>query len=276
MTVHDTIALDFPEYCPPGNPLYFRVALPRSIRQADRIIAVSRRVKQDILRHVPVSPEKIKVIYHGIDTRFRDRVPAERLNEVRHRYGLPEKLILSVGNIEPKKNIGRLIDAYLEVVRQSRIPHSLVLAGQFAWKYGDVQQKVAGHGDRIVCPGYIAPSDLPAVYRLAGLFVFPSLYEGFGLPPLEAMACGTPTVVYGAGALPEITAGHAMTVDPLSVESIGRAIHVMLHEPSLRKRLTESGREHVRRFRWETAWRETAELYCSLYREYQGELRTKS
>jgi glycosyltransferase involved in cell wall biosynthesis len=167
-------------------------------------------------------------------------------------------------------NISRLIDAYLDIVRQSRISHSLVLAGRFAWKSGDVRQKIARCQDRrILCPGYIAQSDLPAVYTLADLFVFPSLYEGFGLPPLEAMACGTPAIVSNAGALPEITAGHALTVDPLSVESIGRAICDMLHEPALRNRLIASGWKHAGRFQWKTAWQETSGLYDSLYRNYQ-------
>jgi glycosyltransferase involved in cell wall biosynthesis len=267
VTVHDTIALDFPAYCPPGNPLYFRMAMPRSIRQASQIVAVSHTVKRDILRHFSISPDKIEVIYHGIDDRFKERVKEEKLSEVRQKYGLPEKFILFVGNMEPKKNISRLIDAYLDTVRQSRIPHSLVLAGRFAWKSGDVRQKTARCQDRRThCPGYIAQIALPAVYTLADLFVFPSLYEGFGLPPLEAMACGVPVIVSNAGALPEITAGHALTVDPLSVESVGRAIYDMLHEPSLRNRFIASGRKHAGTFQWETAWRKTAGLYESLYR----------
>jgi glycosyltransferase involved in cell wall biosynthesis len=265
VTVHDTIALDYPEYCPPGNSSYFRIAMPRSIRRASRIIAVSHTVKRDILRHFSISPEKIEVIYHGIDAMFSKGVKEEKLNEVRRKYHLPEKFILFVGNIEPKKNIPRLTDAYLDVVRQSRIPHSLVIAGRYAWKYRDVQQKIVGCKDRqIHCPGYVAPSDLPAVYALADLFVFPSLYEGFGLPPLEAMACGTPAIVSDSGALPEITGGHALQVDPRSTESIGRAIYDMLHDPSLQNRFIEPGRRHVRRFQWETAWRKTSNLYLNL------------
>ncbi|MDR2763922.1 MAG: glycosyltransferase family 4 protein [Tannerella sp.] len=270
VTVHDTIALDFPEYCPPGNSSYFRIALPRSVRQATKIIAVSHTVKCDILRHFSVNPDKIEVIYHGIDDRFKKRVTEKKLSEVRRKYDLPEKFILFVGNIEPKKNISRLIDACLDVFRQSRIPHSLVVAGRFTWKSQNVQKKIARCKDRrILCTGYIDSSDLPAVYTLADLFVFPSLYEGFGLPPLEAMACGTPVIVSGAGALPEITAGHALTVDPLSVESVGEAIYRMLHEPSLRSRFIESGRQHACGFQWETAWRKTAGLYDSVYRKYE-------
>jgi glycosyltransferase involved in cell wall biosynthesis len=270
VTVHDTIALDFPEYCPPGNAAYFRIALRRSVRQANRIIAVSHTVKRDILRHFSVDPDRIEVIYHGIDDRFKAGVKEEKLNEVRRKYALPEKFILFVGNLEPKKNISRLIDAFGDVVRQSRIPHSLVLAGRLAWKSGDVRQKIARSQDqRILCLGYIAQSDLPAVYTLADLFVFPSLYEGFGLPPLEAMACGAPVIVSGAGALPEITSGHALTVNPHSVDSISRAIYGLLHDPSLRNRFVESGRIHAGRFRWETAWQKTSGLYDSLYRNDQ-------
>jgi glycosyltransferase involved in cell wall biosynthesis len=271
VTVHDTIAPDFPEYCSTANRVYFRIALPRSIGNATKIIAVSETVKRDLLRRFPVSPEQIEVIYHGLDAIFNEAVTQEKFNEVRQKYGLPEKFILFVGNIEPKKNIARLINAYLDVVRQAGIPHSLVIAGKFAWKYGDVRQKLSEQKDgQIVCPGYIAQSDLPAVYALADLFVFPSLYEGFGLPPLEAMACGTPVIVSSAGALPEISAGHALPVDPLSTDSIGKAMYRMLHEPSLRNRFIETGRLHAHTFRWKKAWQATSGLYYSLYQEFRG------
>ena len=267
LTIHDTIALDFPEYCSFANRAYFRFALPYSINKADRIIAVSHTVKNDILQKFPGCSSKIEVIYHGIDNIFREAPTTEKLREVRQKYGLPEKYILFVGNIEPKKNIARLIEAFRNLVKHSEIPHSLVIAGQFAWKCKDIIQVKKQNDKRIIFPGYIHQSDLPAVYSLADLFVFPSLYEGFGIPPLEAMACGVPAIVSNAGALPEITAGNAFMIDPLSVASIETAMYKLLHENDLRNNFIEKGRIHIEKFNWKTTWEKTAKLYHSLIYE---------
>jgi glycosyltransferase involved in cell wall biosynthesis len=267
VTVHDIIALDFPEYCSCANRTYFRLALPHSINKADRIIAVSHTVKNDILRKFPACASKIEVIYHGIDDIFRETPSVEKLTEVRKKYELPEKYILFVGNIEPKKNIARLIEAFRNLVQQSSIPHSLVIAGQFAWKYGDIMQVKKQNDKRIIFPGYIQQSDLAAVYTLADLFVFPSLYEGFGLPPLEAMACGLPVIASNVGALPETTGGNAFTVNPLSVAAIETAMYKLLHDNNLRTHLVERGRIHVQKFKWKTSWEKTVKLYHSLIYE---------
>jgi glycosyltransferase involved in cell wall biosynthesis len=267
VTIHDTISLDFPEYCPFANRSYFRFALPYSIHRADRIIAVSHTVKKDILRRFPKYSSKIEVVYHGIDDIFNTAPTVDKLTGVRKKYGLPEKYILFVGNIEPKKNVARLIEAFRNLVKHSNTPHSLVIAGQFAWKYGNVMNVKKQKDQRIIFPGYICQSDLPSVYTLADLFVFPSLYEGFGIPPLEAMACGTPAIVSNAGALPETTGGNALMVDPFSVSSIENAMYQLLHENNLRANLVEKGREHVQQFKWKTAWEKTFRLYQSLIYE---------
>jgi glycosyltransferase involved in cell wall biosynthesis len=264
VTIHDLIALDFPGYCSKSSRAYFRFALPHTIHKADKIIAVSHTVKNDILRRFPGYSSKIDVIYHGINDIFKETPIQEKLAEVRKKYTLPEKYILFVGNIEPKKNIARLIKAFKNLTRQSDIPHSLVIAGQFAWRYGDVLKVKKQNEERIIFPGYIHQSDLPAIYTLADLFVFPSLYEGFGLPPLEAMTCGTPVIVSNRGALPETTGGNALMVDPLSVTSIETAIYKLLHENDLRTHFVEKGRIYVQKFRWKTTWEKTAELYHTL------------
>jgi glycosyltransferase involved in cell wall biosynthesis len=267
VTIHDIIALDFPKYCSCANHAYFRLALPYSINKADRIIAVSHTVKNDILRKFPNCSSKIDVIYHGIDDIFREAPSVKKMMEVREKYELPEKYILFVGNIEPKKNVVRLIEAFRNLVQQSCIPHSLVIAGQFAWKYGDIIQVKKQNNKRIIFPGYIHQSDLPAVYTLAELFVFPSLYEGFGIPPLEAMACSIPVIASNAGALPETTGDSAFIVDPLSVASIETAMYKLLHDNNLRTNLVERGRIHVQKFKWKTSWEKTVKLYHSLIYE---------
>jgi len=264
VTIHDIIALDFPEYCSCANRAYFRIALPHSIRKADKIIAVSNTVKNDILRKFPNYSSKIEVIYHGIDDIFRETPSAKKLMEVQQKYKLPEKYILFVGNIEPKKNIARLIEAFKNLSKHSDMPHSLVIAGQFAWKYDDIMKIKRQNDERIIFPGYIEQSDLPALYTLADLFVFPSLYEGFGIPPLESMACGTPVIVSDKGALPETTGGCASIVDPFSVDSITAAMLELLQNQTLRNQFIEKGKQHVQQFKWNRTWAETAKLYHSL------------
>lgn len=265
VTVHDTIALDFPNYCSASNRLYFRFALPHSIRKATRIIAVSQTVKNDIIRRFPSVGDKIDVVYHGISSLFGSDIPEKELERVSAKYRLPEKFILFVGNIEPKKNLVRLIKAYELLRLKSDRKCHLVIAGRFAWKYEDVLQKMRQQTIEGVCfPGYIDTADLPALYQLAHLFVFPSLYEGFGIPPLEAMACGVPAVVSTAGALPEITGGCAYPFDPQSVESIAKALDEVLHNDGLKDSLRKKGRIHAAQFTWEKAWSGTAAVYRSI------------
>jgi len=267
ITVHDIIALDFPEYCSPSNRLYFHFSLPRSIQKATQIIAVSQPVKEDILRKFKINPDKIKVIYPGIDDIYFTAPSEEKLINTQNKYKLPEKFILYVGNIEPKKNILRLIESFESLILKYDIPHSLVVAGRFAWKYGDILQIKKRNEKRILFPGYIEQSDLPALYMLAELFVFPSLYEGFGIPPLESMACGTPVIVSDRGALPETTGGCAFMVDPLSVDSITSAMMELLENQTIRNQLIQKGKEHVQQFKWSRTWFDTTKLYHSLIDE---------
>lgn len=265
ITVHDIIALNYPEYCSTANRLYFNTFLSESILNASRIITMSVTVKNDILSKFNINPDKIEVIYPGIDDIFIRKPGIEDLKKVQKKYQLPEKFILYVGNIEPKKNISRLIEAFESLIHRSDIPHSFVIAGRFAWKYKDILQKITRYQTkRISFPGYIEQADLPALYTLADLFVFPSLYEGFGIPPLESMACGTPVVVSNKGALPETTGGCAFMVDPLSVDSITSGMYKMLQDQTLRNQLIEKGKRHVQQFKWDRTWSETAKLYKSL------------
>jgi glycosyltransferase involved in cell wall biosynthesis len=265
VTVHDIIALKFPEYCSTENYLYFNFFLPRSVQNATKIIAVSHTVKNDILQKFNIDSEKIDVIYLGINDIFRTSPSLEKLAEVKKKYHLPKNFILYVGNIEPKKNIVRLIKSFENLVRHSEIPHSLVIAGKFAWKYGDVlKERRRQDSNRILFPGYINQSDLPALYSLADLFVFPSLYEGFGIPPLEAMASNTPVVCSNGGALAEIAGTSACIVDPLSIDSITKGMKDVLQDSNLQNRLLNQGRQYVKQFTWSKTWSDTVNLYHSL------------
>lgn len=266
LTVHDLIALQYPHYCKRLSSLYFGMSLGRSIRRADRIIAVSQRVREDILGRFPVAPEKISVIHLGVDPMFRPVDDPLRCGAVRRRYGLPDRFLLFVGNIEPKKNLERLLEAFLQFTRRNVSDHKLVIAGQFAWRYDGVIRTLnrLKLTDRVMLLGYVPREELPALYSLADLFVFPSLYEGFGLPPLEAAACGAPVLVSHAGALPEIAGEYARYVDPFSVEDMADGIDKALADGTWRELCRETGPARAASFSWQRTWTETQAVYQSL------------
>lgn len=269
VTVHDLIALEHPESCKTANAFYFNLFLPYSIRRADRIIVPSQSVRKEIEKRFGGSGSKISVIPLGIGEDFRPTDNRERLSAVKRKYGLPEKYLLFVGNLEPKKNLARLVEAYGLLIRARDRGHALVIAGQTGWKCGDVLRTVERWGlkDRVCFPGYVADGDLPAVYAGAEVFVFPSLYEGFGLPPLEAMACGVPVVASDIGALREVTGGHALYADPRSAEALARGLYRMLNDEALRRKCITNGLAWADRFSWKDTWERTKAVYRSLREE---------
>lgn len=265
VTVHDTIALDYPQYCKPTNALYFNLLLKRSIRNATRIIAVSERVKKDILRLCRVPDEKISVIYHGVEEDFIPQRGVEA-EFVRQKWGLPRQYILFVGNIEPKKNLDTLVRAF--AILRPKLPegYKLVIAGQWGWKYDSLLSTIerAGVREHVVLTGYIPACDLPAVYSLAELFVFPSLYEGFGIPPLEAMACGTPVLLSPGGALQEIYPDFCAFADPRSPSEWAVRMEACLTGSGWRARCRQQGLAYAGRFTWERAWEQTLRIYTAI------------
>lgn len=263
LTVHDLIALDYPEFCSNENAAYFGLFLPRSIRKATKIIAVSETVRQDIIRKLHIDADKIEVVHHGVEKIFRKVTCDTALTRVRIKYHLPEKFMLFVGNLEPKKNLERLIDAYITLRKNTSITHKLVIVGQEGWKFEGIFKKIreAGITGDILCTGYADRNDLPAIYSMAALFVFPSLYEGFGLPVLEAMACGTPVLIADRGALPEIAGTGFPRVDPLSVQDISAKIYGYLTNENLLQSCAQYGIERARLFSWEKAAGKTLEIY---------------
>jgi len=265
-TIHDLISIDFPQYCKNETALYYGLCLPRTVRKAKKIIAVSDTVKRDILRHFSVHPDKIEVIYHGVERIFRKIACAERLDRVVVKYKLPSQFLLYVGNLEPKKNIGRIIEAYTRIREHAGIRQKLVIAGRKGWKYDDIFQMVKQHRmeEDVIFTGYVEREDLPCLYSLADLLVFPSLYEGFGLPVLEAMACGLPVLVSDRGALPEIAGDVYPRVDPYDVDDIARKILVFLGNEELRERNIAYGYKRVNAFSWEKAADATLAVYDKL------------
>ncbi len=263
LTIHDLISIEFPKLCQIGSAIYFKLFLGRSIKKTNKIIAVSHQVKKDIIKKYSISNEKIEVIYHGINPRFKKISEMYRLNKVTSMYKLPSNYILFVGNIEPKKNLERLIQAFYNLVVKKGISHKLVIAGKRGWKYSGVFKTVRRlkMTEKIIFTGYVPEMDLPALYSMADLFVFPSLYEGFGLPPLEAMACEVPVLVSDKGALPEVTGGNAYTINPYSINAIENGIYTMLMDHDLRKKYILAGKKWIKGFTWGETARKTLDLY---------------
>jgi glycosyltransferase involved in cell wall biosynthesis len=208
----------------------------------------------------------VTVVPAGVDSKFSRVRDSAKLDEVRTRYGLPPQFVLSVGTLEPRKNFVGLISAFALLRRQTGVPHGLVIAGRPGWLYDKVFKQVAAEGlEQLVhFPGYVADNDLPGLYTLADLMVFPSLYEGFGIPPLEAMACETPVVCSDNSSLPETVGRAAVLVNAEDTEAIADAMAQVLTNTDLRTRLVELGRAQAARFSWQRAAQELLSAYRSL------------
>jgi glycosyltransferase involved in cell wall biosynthesis len=260
LTVYDLIALQFPRLCKPANVWHYRALLPRSLRRATRIVVPSRAVADELGRRFPEVGERTRVIPLGIPDHYAPATAAD-VARVRETYRLPEHFILCVGNLEPKKNLPATIAGYDRLADD--LPHGLVLAGRRAWGYEPVIRAVAAarHRDRIRLLGYVEDADLPGLYTAADVLVQWSHYEGMGLPPLEAMACGTPAVVSDGGALPE-TVGPAGLVVPLGPPAdLTEALRELLSDRDRLAGMSQRGRGHAARFTWANHARQVAAIY---------------
>lgn len=251
VTIHDLGFLHEPGSHPAPDRRLLDLSTRWSARAAQRVIAISAATRQDLVRAYGVPETKIRVVPHGVGPEFRP-VPPYVSEEVKVRLNLPSRYVLAVGTVQPRKNLGRLAAA-LRVLVEHGLPHHLVIAGKRGWLAGTVDQAIetSGMADRIHRVGYVAPTDLPAVYTGADAFCFPSLYEGFGLPALEALACGVPTLVSDRGALPEVVGDAALTVNPTDERAIGTALVRLLTDADLRQRLAAAGPLRAAHFSWD-------------------------
>jgi glycosyltransferase involved in cell wall biosynthesis len=267
VTIHDCIHLMFPQYLPSRLAyVYAKGSMWSASRQANRILTVSEASKRDILRFFDVPPEKVVVVHNAIDERFLAPADAERTDLVRQRYQLDHPFVLYVGNIKPHKNIERLIDAFARARSQTPDDLKLIIIGDEISKYPALRQSVHKHklDKHVRFLGFQPMETLATFYRLARAFVFPSLYEGFGLPPLEAMACGAPVVTSNVSSLPEVAGGAALLVDPYDSDAIASGIVQAVTDETLRADLIRRGRERARSFSWTQSVRRIHQIYMEV------------
>jgi len=264
VTIHDCIHLMFPQYLPNRMAYaYARASMWSAARRSNRILTVSEASKRDIIRFFGVPADKIVVIYNAIDERFRLAPSDEAVDRVRERYQLSGRFVLYAGNIKPHKNLVRLIEAFAALRRRGFDDVTLLIIGDEISRLPALRRAVHSHKlhKHVRFLGYLADDMLAILYRLASVFVFPSLYEGFGLPPLEAMASGTPVVTSNVSSLPEVTGGAAVLVDPYDVDSIREGIERDLTDPALRAELRAKGIARSLEFSWERSVARTREIY---------------
>lgn len=262
LTIHDLAFKLFPETFKWQNRVYLNFIVPLSIKNADKIIAVSKNTKEDLIREYNVNKDKIKVIYNGLDDKYKIIDDKVKLDSVKTKYNLPNDYILYLGNLEPRKNIVNLIKAY-SLYKSKSNNIKLVIAGGKGWLYEDIFSLVKEKKleKDVIFTGYVDEEDIVALYNAANLFVYPSLYEGFGLPPLESMACGTPVITSNVSSLPEVVGNAAITVDPYNIKELSEKINKILSNKDLQNKMIQRGIERAKQFTWDKTARETIKVY---------------
>jgi len=262
VTVFDLSFLRYPQMFRPENRLYLRLFTQLSARRARRIIAISEHTKADLIRWLRIPSERIEVVYCGVEESFHP-LPEEEILAFRREKGLPEQYLLYVGTLEPRKNLTLVLRTYARLRTAGTHPPLLVLVGARGWMYGHIFSEIGRLGleSSIRLAGFVPYQELPLWYNGATCFLYPSLYEGFGLPPLEAMACGTPVLSSNAASLPEVVGDAGVLLDPRDEEAWASELARILEKPAWRGELAARGRERARRFRWRRAAEETTYVY---------------
>jgi len=262
VTIYDLSFLTMPEHASPKITRVFSKGVQRFAREADAVLTCSEATKSDIIRHLGVPEERIRVAYGAVDDAFAPMAPEAAAERVAARFGIQQPFILFVSTIEPRKNVPALVRAFGQLARD--IPHTLVLAGPTGWRAEAVSRAIheLGLGDRVIRAGFIPErDDLAALYSAAGLFAFPSLYEGFGLPVLEAMTCGCPVVTADNSTLPEGAGDAARLIDAGDVPGIAAAMRRVLENDGLREAMVRKGIAQAQRFSWDACARKTLDVY---------------
>jgi glycosyltransferase involved in cell wall biosynthesis len=257
VTLHDILPIKSPE-SNPKMKYHFRYTLPVLLRNSQAIISVSENTKEDVINYYKIIDKPVYVIYEGYD---RTKYYPRAAGIINKKYGITEDYLLYIGDMRPYKNLERTLEAFKQLDLQNV---AFVIGGRKDPRfYPNIQEQVnkLRLGDRVICPGYIPDEDIPFLYSGAIAFIFPSLYEGFGLPPLEAMACGCPVIVSRAASLPEVCGDAAYYVDPLSINSLAEGMQTVLTNNALRQTLREKGLERAKLFSWEKSAQEHIKVF---------------
>ena len=264
VTIHDIIHLLYPQFLPHRTALlYARYMIRRALTRADRIITVSHNTRSDLVNYFRVPSSRIEVIYNGVSPRFREPVSEEEKDRVFSALKIRLPYLLFLGGEKPHKNVQNVIRAFARARRESSLPHSLVLAGPMPANPARMDALISALqvSESVIRPGIIEDEDLPALYAGAQAFLYPTLYEGFGLPVVEAMATGTPVLTSSTSALQEIAGGHACLVNPMDVDAIAAGIVTLATDEKVRDRYSELGRKRALDFSWDRAAARTLEVY---------------
>lgn len=267
VTVHDLAVYKFPELYLKEQVLGLKKDIPNILRQAKKIIAVSMSTSKDLVKIFNVDDRKIKVIFHGIDKRFFEKTTQDSIKQVSRKYGIGKNYFLFLGTLDSRKNIVRVISAYERFRKifqnDKKTEYQLVLAGAKGARFQEISRKISfsKYKKDIILPGYIQADDLDAIFNGASIFVTPSLYEGFGLPIIEAMAKDVPVITSNISSMPEIAEGYSVLVDPYNVAEISQAMYNLLTDSNLRKSLILKGKKHAKEFSWEKCAKETLNLF---------------
>ncbi len=263
VTIHDVSYEAHPEWFRWSNRLSFRLFSRWAAKTARRIITVSEYSKTEIMKHYRTPENKIRVISEAVGEGFQRILDKNCLDQTKQKYNINRPFILFVGQIHTRRNIERLLQVFYDLKTKKKIDHQLILVGQNIWPFLDLDSRIKENGleGEVIYLDYIPRPDLVGLYNLASVFVYPSLYEGFGLPPLEAMACGTPVVSSNVASIPEVVGNAGLLVDPYNAGELSEAIWSIINNPALRSDLIQKGFERVKQFSWEKAARETLRVY---------------
>ena len=266
ITIYDVSFFAFPEL-QTKDAQKFRNKVIKSCHKASKIITISNFSKMEILKYVNVPKEKIEVIYPGVNIRNQQLDVNE--NDILRKYRLSKDYVLFVGTIEPRKNLERLVRAFKLLIDSGTNKYDLVIVGKLGWKYNSFLQtlRISGIQDKVKLLGYIPANELPIIYKYASLFIYPSIYEGFGLPVLEAMANEVPVITSNLSSLPEVAGDAALLVNPYDEGQIAEGMNKILSDPKLRRQLIERGKERVKKFSWMETAKQTLKLYEEVYND---------
>jgi radical SAM superfamily enzyme YgiQ (UPF0313 family)/glycosyltransferase involved in cell wall biosynthesis len=266
VTIHDVSLRLYPHHHPPRRVLLNTPLMYLAARRASAVISVSESACRDIVKFCAIDPRRVHVVHEAAAPSFQPVRDLEALDRVRRRYGLDGRIVLYVGTIEPRKNLPKLIEAFARRLRAGELDHRLVCVGPYGWKSRGLDELIERHDvrDAVTFTGYVPFDDLPALYSLAEMFVYPSMYEGFGLPVVEAMACGVPVITGRADALAEVGGSAVMQVDRLEPEAIGDAMVDLANDRGRRERMSFAGVMRAMEFSWDRAARESLEIYRSV------------